>query len=91
MADFLLKLLDNSNPENVKMFNSIRDQFFKQYSENNNVLTKEQLKMPLKLITKELYGIKNSLKIFLMNYVLILIKIIRDSLKKMNLMELLNV
>ena len=90
MADFLLKLLDNSNPENVKMFNSIRDQFFKQYSENNNVLTKEQLKMPLKLITKELYGIKLTQNI-LMNYVLILIKIIRDSLKKMNLMELLNV
>ena len=90
MADFLLKLLDNSNPENVKMFNSIRDQFFKQYSENNNVLTKEQLKMPLKLITKELYGIKLTQNIF--NELCADIdKDNKDSLKKMNLMELLNV
>ena len=78
MAEFLLKLLDNSSDENVKLFTEFKIKFFNQYSSDKKVITKKELKEPLKEIAKELYGVPLDKKTF-KKYIKILIKIIKDT------------
>jgi hypothetical protein len=56
MSDILFKLLDQGDPDNVYLFNRVKNRLFKDYAHNKKYIRKNELWLPLNEITKEFYG-----------------------------------